>query len=218
MGSGTSANGSPFNLAKMTCEEVAAGVAAIGPAYECYKEIFQHNGVDGAVVASFQTEVEILQCFEDMGVTKKIHQQALITQWRKLKESSIAAPNPLADDHSVLPATEPMEIHLGDRITKTPRQLMTEMFKIQGIRLDPTDLDPAVQKIIDTVGRSKSDGVNSFDCFINYRVASEADIAEKLYLYLKSNGIKAFLDKKCLQSGKDWKTGFIQGFVKEFSC
>jgi hypothetical protein len=212
MGSGASANGTQFNFARMTPEEVAAEVAAIGSAFEGYKEIFLSNGVDGAVLASLQVESEMVSCLEDMGITKKLHQKSLIAKFMKLKEFSVAVSNQPEESENVLPATEAIEFNLGDRITKTPRELMTDIFKIQGIRLDPTDLEPAVQRIIEAVGKSKSDGVNSFDCFINYRVASEADIAEKLYLYLKSNGIKAFLDRKCLQSGMDWKTGFIKGF------
>lgn len=35
--------------------------------------------------------------------------------------------------------------------------------------------------------------------------------AEKLYLYLKTAGVHAFLDRKCLKNGEKWKDGFLNG-------
>ncbi len=67
------------------------------------------------------------------------------------------------------------------------------------LRLDPADIETTVQKIKGVVGTGYGDGETRYDCFINYRVASDADIAEKLYLYLKTANVHAFLDRKCLK-------------------
>eukprot|EP01033_Poteriospumella_lacustris_P005209 gene5209-3720_t len=88
---------------------------------------------------------------------------------------------------------------------------MSKLFEIQGIAVDPTDLDPAVEKIANAVGTGFGDGFHKYDCFINYRVASDSDLAEKLFLYLKTKNIHAFLDKKCLKNGEKWKDGFLTG-------
>ena len=99
---------------------------------------------------------------------------------------------------------------------------MEELFAIQGISLDPSELDPAIDKIAATVGSSGGacDGITSYDLFINYRVAADADLAEKLYLYLKTKGVHAFLDKKCLKIGEPWKEGFLSGLSRSrrFLC
>jgi len=60
-------------------------------------------------------------------------------------------------------------------------------------------------------------GVQAHDIFINYRVATDADLAEKIALSLnglkKSDGesFSVFLDKKCLNVGEDWEVGFLNG-------
>ena len=99
---------------------------------------------------------------------------------------------------------------------------MTDMFAIHGIALDPSDLEHAIEKIIKVVGSSGGvcDGERTFDVFVNYRVAADADVAEKLYLYLKTKGINAFLDKKCLRAGEPWKEGFLSGLSRSrvFLC
>jgi hypothetical protein len=67
---------------------------------------------------------------------------------------------------------------------------MTNIFKIQGIPLDPTTIDPAVARISKVIGHCETcDGEEKYDCFINYRVASEANTALTLYLELKTKGI-----------------------------
>jgi hypothetical protein len=90
---------------------------------------------------------------------------------------------------------------------------MAELLKIQGMSLDPSEIDVAVQKICMIVGDSRGvcDGVETHDVFINYRVGSDADLAEKLYYALKSVGIHAFLDRKCLRDGEPWADGFVKG-------
>jgi len=63
----------------------------------------------------------------------------------------------------------------------------------------------------------KKHKVKEHDVFINYRVKTEKDLAEKLFLALsletKSDGkpIIPFLDAVCLNDGEDWEVGFLNG-------
>ena len=105
------------------------------------------------------------------------------------------------------------QLDMPKRVSVSPRDLMAELLKIQGVALDPSEIDVAVQKICMIVGHSNGacDGVETHDVFINYRVAADADLAEMLYYALKSVGIHAFLDRKCLRDGEPWLDGFIKG-------
>ena len=90
---------------------------------------------------------------------------------------------------------------------------MESIFKIQGVHLDPSDIKTAADKIANFVC-VYCDGEEYFDCFINYRVATDKDTAEKLYYILKSLGVNAFWDKMCLTPGMDWKQGFLSGLKR----
>ena len=109
------------------------------------------------------------------------------------------------------------DVSVGEKVTVNPREIMTKLFEIQGIPLDPADIESTVQKIKSVVGTGYGDGITKYDCFINYRVAADADIAEKLFLYLKTANVHAFLDKKCLKNGEKWKDGFLSG-LKRSKC
>jgi len=51
------------------------------------------------------------------------------------------------------------------------------------------------------------------DVFINYRVATEANLALNLTLFLgrKNPKLRVFLDQLCLNEGEDWEEGFLYG-------
>jgi len=63
----------------------------------------------------------------------------------------------------------------------------------------------------------KKHKVKHHDVFINYRVKTEHDLAEKLFLALsletKADGkhVVPFLDAVCLNDGEDWEVGFLNG-------
>ena len=108
-------------------------------------------------------------------------------------------------------------------VTKSPREILKDIFEIQGIDCDPSDVDPAWWNVAQRVRSSGGvcDGKDTgFDVFISYRVATEADLAEKLYYYLKSCQINAFLDRKCLPSGEPWRANFLKGLCRsrKFVC
>ena len=81
-------------------------------------------------------------------------------------------------------------LDLPTRVSVTPQKLIQGMCAIQGIHLDPSDMDHAVDQIVKAVGNSGGvcDGEESYDLFINYRVSTEKEVAMKLYLELKLKG------------------------------
>ena len=170
-------------------------VTTYGNDYLQYRARIEEQGIDGNKLANI-TQQEISIVFDQLGITNPKHRESLMV--------SLAVRN----------------LDLPTHVTTIPRKLMGDLFAIQGISLDPSDVEPVVTKITHAIGCSGCDGVNSFDVFINYRVATDADLAEKLYLYLKDQGIRAFLDKKCLKDGEPWKVGFLKGLLRsrKFLC
>eukprot|EP01038_Epipyxis_sp_PR26KG_P008916 gene8916-12024_t len=216
------ASGSVITLAQLTPEQVGELVANLGAVYVEYKNILISNAISGEVIASL-SETEFAGLLNDLAIKNVVHQKVLISHFKKLKgsgqdqSSGTNKSSNQADDDCCKFFALPSDFEVGEVVTKTPRSIMSTLFEIQGIAVDPTDLDPAVEKIAKAVGPGFGDGINKFDCFINYRVASDADLAEKLYLYLKTKNIHAFLDKKCLKNGEKWKDGFLTG-LKNSKC
>ena len=98
-----------------------------------------------------------------------------------------------------------------DSITMTPRQIMKDILAIQSIELDPSinKTERTFDTIANLIGSSdSSDGITTFDCYICYREASNAFLADKLYVYLKSVGIKPFMSKKTATIGKNYLDTF----------
>ena len=103
-------------------------------------------------------------------------------------------------------------VTVNDCVTLTPRSIMKQLFSIQGFHIDPSDAEYAALKVLREIGERRfGDGVTTFDVFINYRVETDKDFAEKLYHELKHRSVHAFLDKKCLKVGMPWKDGFLKG-------
>ena len=103
------------------------------------------------------------------------------------------------------------QIVIEDAITMSPKQIIGKLFSIQAIHMDPFDIKTTGNKIAAIVGKGYGDGISCYDCFISYRVATDAHLADKLYLYLKSINFYPFLDKYCLKPGESWKEGLLNG-------
>lgn len=214
------AAGSVVSLDQLSAEAIGDMVGKLGAAYEPYKNSLVSNGISGEVISAM-SDAEMTSLFQDLEIKSPLHQKVLLTHFKKLKggggggggNKSSAGNDADCCQYHPLPA----DFTVGEKVTRTPRSIMSTLFEIQGIPVDPTDLDPAVDKIAKAVGTGFGDGKEKYDCFINYRVASDADLAEKLYLYLKTKGIHAFLDKKCLKNGEKWKDGFLTG-LKNSKC
>jgi hypothetical protein len=212
------AAGSTLSLESLCAQEIGKLVAALGDKYVPYQQLIIDNGISGEVLASL-TDVETKEIIISIGISNAAHQTILVTHFKKLKNGgngggggggggAVVAPNTGCVFHPL-----PTGFRLGESVTKTPRHIMSKLFEIQGIPVDPQNLDPAIDKIVKTVGGGFGNGVDKYDCFINYRVAADADLAERLYLYLELKGVRAFLDKKCLKDGEKWKDGFLKGKI-----
>ena len=224
------------DLDSLSAEDIGTLVSSIGPAYVEYKTIMINEGISGKLLAELSDE-EVTSTLADLGITKALHVKNIGVELKSLKKksenggdsphkgnNSSSSANVVSNVAGILEKVAAVVhgLDLPTRVSVTPRKLMSDLFAIQGIALDPSDLDPAIDKIIATVGSSGGvcDGDKSFDVFVNYRVAADADVAEKLYLYLKTKGINAFLDKKCLKAGEPWKEGFLSGLSRSrmFIC
>eukprot|EP01040_Poterioochromonas_malhamensis_P020570 gene20570-24589_t len=195
-----------------TAEQLGEYIAALGAAYHPYRERIIHNGISGDIILMI-SEQELGDILVTLEITNFIHKKVLTGHLNRLRGVALHSPRrpSILDGSGCVFHPIPDSFHVGDRVTKTPRFIMSKLFEIQGIAVDPTDLDPAVEKIANAVGTGFGDGFHKYDCFINYRVASDSDLAEKLFLYLKTKNIHAFLDKKCLKNGEKWKDGFLTG-------
>ncbi|KAJ1561062.1 hypothetical protein HK096_006150, partial [Nowakowskiella sp. JEL0078] len=73
------------------------------------------------------------------------------------------------------------------------------------------DMDEAIESAIQDWPLAVKE--YKFDIFISYRVKSEAQLANELYLYLQLGKHKGrvFLDQHLLQDGEDWRKGFLDG-------
>ena len=194
----------------LSAEDVAKHVCHLGKRFEVYHDGIVDNGVNGHVVEQFllkaggEGQEGLTQFFESLGITNSIHQQAILDHFHDL-------------DLTKTQHGSKLELESPDVLVHPPRDIMDRMFKIQSIHLDPNDIDHAMSKVIMLIGKPTAFAVNKnpqaapFDCFLSYRVATDKDVAEKCYLYLKSEGYKPYLDKKCLVNGKDWKEGFLNG-------
>ena len=92
---------------------------------------------------------------------------------------------------------------IGRTITLPPRDIMVKLLEIQGIALDPADIEPAIQRVVAAIkaGMAKHvldecDGKKSYHVFISYRVNADKDLAEKVYYALKADGLHPFWDKR----------------------
>jgi hypothetical protein len=206
--------GSAASLQHLTAEQVGDLVGGLGSAYSEYKVQIVANGCDGKFLMDIKDENEFDELLEEMKVKNKIHLKkirGLFLELNLIKIDNADVAIPTTDDENN------QTIHTEILLKKSPRQLITELNKIQGIPLDPQSMSAAsdaiknaIQSCISSLSpEALSD--KEYDCFISYRVSSEADVAEKLYLNLKLSGLNPFLDKMCLKDGQDWKTGFLSG-------
>ena len=92
---------------------------------------------------------------------------------------------------------------------KGARQLENKLLALLGLLL------PAAcqQNTVGTSGGATrhEDRVGQQQVFLGYRVASDADLVERLYYRLKAQGVNVWWDKRCLPAGQPWEQGFADG-------
>ena len=200
----------------MSAEELGSGVAALGKAFEPYHQEVVENGISGEVIfksvqddeTKFKTYLE-----KNLNVTKEPHQTAMFVRYIKLINDGESG-------GSVGGKTAVFDIK--DSVQRPPSQIMHDLFQLQVIPLDPSNVAGSVNEIAATIRASigentGADGKTKYDCFLSYRVATDADVAEKIYDKLTVLGFFPFLDKFKLKSGMPWKDGFLEG-LKNSLC
>lgn len=101
-----------------------------------------------------------------------------------------------------------------DELQTAPRDIMKNIFALQGMCLDPQNIKVLVDQIKKCCSQGYGDGESKFDCFLSYRVATDRDTVEKVYWLLKATGYHPFLDSICLKEMEEWKSGFLTGLKK----
>ncbi len=210
--------GAGASVETISPQAVGENVASLGAAYEKYRSVIEENGFSGEILADINSDQDLEAMLESIGITNLLHKKNLVKQFHKWKDGgstpgSGGGSTGGGGSSETRTSSKSYNIAFQDNITIPPKDIMSEMFQIQGIPLDPQDLEPAGQAIYQAV-KERCNSSNQgmlYDCFIGYRVFSESDVAEKLYLLLKLKGLNPFWDKKCLAKGEDWKEAFLKG-------
>ena len=202
--------GAAASINALSPEELGQGVASLGKAYVSYNQAVVDEGISGKVLfQSVHEDENLFRAFvtDTLGVDKAHHQTAMYNRYVEFlvagESSKVAGPKmPIFD--------------VRDVVERSPKDILNELFQIQGIPLDPDNVAAAVDKIAAALIASVDedtgcDGKSLFHGFISYRVAADKDIAEKVYDKLLNKGLFPFLDKYKLLDGQPWKAGFLQG-------
>ena len=230
---GGAAQSKPEDLERMTAAEVANLLREeLDEAYKPYADSVEGEGIDANCILQMSAE-DLDSVIAEMKPAKAIHKVKLMQKAALLKEqhrlsrekaqaaSASLAPAPVPAPAPVSPAPPlhkiPADLLAVDHITRTPRDLLSDLFKIQAIRLSPNRVVSTVERLAKMLEATKHpdfDGKTRYGAFINYRVVADAAAAEQLHLRLKILGIHTFLDKECLEPGYPWKDGFVEGVTK----
>ncbi len=216
------ASGSVLSLKGLSASDIGDLVAGLGNTYLVYKPIIINNGISGKVLSRMNEE-EIKGMLSGLGITNTVHkgvisahfglinnqQQQQQTVSDKLGQTASSSTNPPNPANKILN----MNIVVNDRCTLSPRTIMTRIFEIQGIPVDPTELGSAIDRIKKVCKKGFGDGVERYDCFISYRVTTDQILAERIFYALKNVGRHPFFDKACLRDGEKWKNGFLKGSI-----
>ena len=206
--------GSGASITDLSAAALADAVGKLGKSYESVSKEIVDSGISGTVL--FSTVHDNEQQFrsfiaENFKVTRPLHQTVLYMTYAGL----------LNNDGGISKSVHvPFEIR--ETLERPPSSILTDLFQIQGIKLDPENVAGAVDDIAAAIHASIGedticDGINSFHCFIGYRVLADKVIAESLFDKLTVKGFKPFLDKFKLKNGLPWKDGFLQG-LKGSKC
>ena len=216
MGASTSIIG--FSLKDATAEEIGELVGAMGKgeAFAKYKEAVIENGITGHMLVT-SNEQEMKETFQVLGVTNLLHVRVIKSHLHKIldRESGNSSTANQQSNNVTTPFEKPHDIEEGSdrKIMISPRAILAAIFRIQGTDIDPTDLSRSLTSLESVIPRGYGDGITSFDAFLSYRVAADAVLVERIYLFLKAKGIHAFWDKESLKKGQGWKEGFVSGML-----
>ena len=206
--------GSGASIVDLSSTELGEAVSKLGKHYELASKEIIDSGISGTIL--FQTVHDSEEQFksfvaEHFNITKPLLQTVLFTSYAGLLQNDGSSGKSIASLYDI-----------KETLQRSPRQIVTDLFQIQGIKLDPENVAGAVDDIAAAIHASIGedticDGINTFHCFIGYRVLADKIVAELLYDKLTIKGLKPFLDKFKLKNGLPWKDGFLQG-LKGSKC
>jgi hypothetical protein len=202
-----------LRLEQLSANQVAEYVEInLSNAYRQYADCIRQNNVCGqTIVLSFEVPTELHRLLDLLKV-ENAHRIALTALLKKY--FNISAPNSLPIVNSTIPTSAICGIHFGDRITSTPREIMSKLLAIHGIHVDPSDFTTSIISLRQSINNAHVTFSPKYDCFISYRKDSDIDLARVIYFALKSEGVKAFIDFHCLAPGENWKDGFLKGLMQ----
>ena len=87
----------PESYSKLTTEDVAAEVRALGKAFEGYAEKVVENGLDGAFLQNEVAAEDLPDVFKALGVSLAMHQKKLAALFRTFKSKVDGDAQPIAD-------------------------------------------------------------------------------------------------------------------------
>lgn len=184
--------------------QVYHDIKVMGDQYADAAEIVSDANIDGNVICD-STSDQLHELLITHGLTNVVQRTVVVSRLIAIKKNYTAKANEAGT----------VTLDIPDMATIAPRDCLARIFQIQGIRLDPDDIDVAADRVASAIGANKVDpNSDEYDCFLSYRVASDKTVADALYTRLVIRGLKPFLDKVCLVTGMDWKDGFLQGLHK----
>jgi len=103
-----------------------------------------------------------------------------------------------------------------DQVTRSPRSLMKEMLNIQGIHVDPYNIEAAIPAILQAMKQMDSEEkLDKHEVFLCYRSSTEKILAQALQIALQSRGVlNIFLDLKSFVPGLPWKKQLVKGLAE----
>ena len=157
MGSGASVESTTrLSIVDLTAEDC---ISSLGNAYTGYREKIVDNGFDGKTIKDLDDD-GMMDYFTEMGITSKIHQKRILKEFNLLKSCNIDEQEEeevVEEGEEVEAEGEQTELEIKDNfecldhVTRNPRDIMSSIFKLQGVHLDPSDLQTAVDKIAEFV-------------------------------------------------------------------
>jgi hypothetical protein len=100
-------------------------------------------------------------------------------------------------------------------VNTTPREIMSQIFRKQGIPMDPMcpkKIGQIAAEIATEAKQLMADCGNTYQyhCFLSYR-RSDYHTVNAFYFALISQGLDVFLDTVAIKQGEDWVEGFLRG-------
>jgi hypothetical protein len=213
---GMGAASSTINLNHLSAEDVGKYVASIGPQYLPYQAAIVANGLSGNVLSKINEE-KLKSVLINCGIANEAHLTVMLLNLQTLKENvSLSSPTKSPSKKSntdTIYQPLPESFGIVSKLKRTPRFILSKIFKLPSVPVDPSDLEPAIDRIARVVKSGYGNGRTSYDCYLCYRKGCEDRLVERIYTQLAARGIYAFLDTKSLSDPDqfNWKQKLLEG-------